>query len=744
MRHLMGRLRTALGFSLARVLGLCLLAIIIALRIYDPVFISTIRNQSFDLYQRINTRAYAPAPVVIVDIDEKSLAKYGQWPWPRTRIAELIDKLSAAGVLDIGFDIVFAEPDRLSPARIAADNPDLPEAARMELLRLPDNEAALAHAIAASRVVVGETAARLPAADQFDQKVDEVPYAIRGEDPAPFLTSYSSLVQNMPAIRDAAAGRGVFTVVPDPDGIYRRVPLVMLVADRYRLALSTEVLRIATGGSAFFLTTDSAGIKSVTVGGVAIPTDRHGMVWPWFSRTDQRRYVSAADILSGEAPPDAVAGKMVLVGTSAVGLEDYRATPVEAAMPGVEIHAQIIENILTGQFLTRPYTAIGMELIFIAFAGVLIIWLVPLMGAVWAAIAAIACQAMFIGGSYWAFVQNHVLVDPSYPFAATTALFIMMATTNYMREEVQRRQIRSAFSQYLSPALVEQLSDDPSRLVLGGETRQLSVLFTDVRGFTSISESFKANPQGLTRLMNRFLTVMSNAILETEGTIDKYMGDAIMAFWNAPVDAPDHALRACRAALLMRQRVAELNATARTEINRTGGSYHEINIGIGINTGDCVVGNMGSEMRFDYTALGDAVNLASRLEGQSKPFGVPIILGETTALAAEAEFAMIEIDQVRVKGKAEPERLHTLLGDKETAASEVFGAVKAGNAEMLAAYRTQKWAAAEKAIAALEKLSVTMDIPLDDYLDVYRRRIAQYRANPPGKDWDAVYDATEK
>ncbi|MEC9343714.1 MAG: adenylate/guanylate cyclase domain-containing protein, partial [Pseudomonadota bacterium] len=376
--------------------------------------------------------------------------------------------------------------------------------------------------------------------------------------------------------------------------------------------------------------------------------------------------------------------------------------------------------------------------------GLLTIALVPVLGAIWAAVAAVAVQAAFVGVSWYAGVRENLLIDPTYPVAATLALFVMMATTNYIREELQKRQIRSAFGQYLSPALVDQLADNPDRLVLGGETRPLTLLFTDVRGFTTISESFKANPQGLTRLMNRFLTVMSNAILEQEGTIDKYMGDAIMAFWNAPVDAPDHPLLACRAALLMHKRVAELNASAREEVNRTGGQFHEINIGIGINSGDCVVGNMGSEMRFDYTALGDTVNLASRLEGQSKPFGVPVILGDNTARAVEGKLAVIEIDQVRVKGKAEPERLHSLLGEEETLASEVFREVKAGNDAMQAAYRAQDWDGAERKIAELTELSARLEIGITGYLDVYRKRIAHFRMNPPGADWDTIYEATEK
>lgn len=744
MPLLPARLRSALRNNAARGLALLLLVVLVGLRIADPVFVSTIRNQSFDLYQRLAPRPYTPQPVAIVDIDEQSLARYGQWPWPRTRVAELVDRLTAAGAIVIGFDMVFAEPDRLSPALVAADNPGLPPAAREALARLPANEVALARAIAASRVVVGETGARVVPGASAGGEVAEMPHAVLGADPSGWLVRFPVLVQNMAEISAAAAGRGVFSIDPDPDGVFRRMPLVMLAQDRLRLALSAEVLRIATGGQAFALRGDDAGVAFLNVGGVAIATDSHGKVWPWFSLSNPARYVSAGDVLAGTAPPGAVAGKMVLVGTSAVGLEDYRATPVEAAMPGVEIHAQLIENIIAGQLLKRPNYALGMELGFIVLGGLVIIAMVPWLGAVWASVAAFFFLAAFAGISWFAFALQHMLIDPTYPLAATVAMFVTMATGNYLREEAQRAQIRSAFGQYLSPALVEQLSADPSKLKLGGETRPLTVLFTDVRGFTTISESFKANPQGLTRLMNRFLTVMSNAILETGGTIDKYMGDAIMAFWNAPVDAPDHAVRGCRAALLMLERVNELNLRAREEVNRTGGQFHWINIGVGINTGDCVVGNMGSEMRFDYTALGDTVNLASRLEGQSKPFGLKVIMGEATARAVMDRMAVLEIDMVRVKGKKEPERIYTLVGDERVYASDAYVAVRAMNATMLTAYRAQHWDTAYEALEHLEKLAEGLNLALTDYLFVYEARISEYRANPPGRDWDAVYQATEK
>ena len=327
-----------------------------------------------------------------------------------------------------------------------------------------------------------------------------------------------------------------------------------------------EMLRIATGGRAFAVKSNDAGVSAVVVGGVSIDTDSRARVWPWFTKSRSERYISAGDVLSGKAGAEKLRGKIILVGTSAVGLEDYRATPVETAMPGVEIHAQIIENTLAKQFLKRPNYALGMEISLILAIGLIIIWLVPLIGANWSTVAAAIAFALLAGGSAYAFARHRLLLDASYPMASTLAIFVTMATGNYMREEVQRRQIRSAFGQYLSPALVEQLSQNPERLTLGGETRELSVLFTDVRGFTTISESYKKNPQGLTRLMNRFLTVMSDPILEQSGTIDKYMGDAIMAFWNAPVDAPDHAAEHAWRRWRCSRNVRNLNAERKVEI----------------------------------------------------------------------------------------------------------------------------------------------------------------------------------
>ncbi|MEM7289367.1 MAG: CHASE2 domain-containing protein, partial [Pseudomonadota bacterium] len=467
------------GILIARLAALGLLLFLLAIRLADPILISNLRNQSFDLLQRYSPRPSAPAPVVIVDIDENSLEAYGQWPWPRTRVAELIDKLTALGAITIGFDIIFAENDRLSPPRIAADNPQLPQVALSALEAMPQNEEMLVAAIQRSRVVLGETSARQGQAEREanteKQPVEprSIPYAQLGDDPDPFLLKFPRLVQNVEVLTNAAAGVGLFTVVPDPDGIFRKVPLVVKAEGKKRLALSTEVLRVATGGRAFATRTDAAGVSSVVVGGVDVTTDQNAIIWPWFNESDRGRYVAAGDILSGKAAQQQIAGKMVLVGTSAVGLEDFRATPIASEMPGVEIHAQVIENILTKQFLVRPNYALGMELVFLAVVGLGIIWIVPKLGAIWSGLGAIITLAAFSSGSIWAFFSERLLIDGVFPVVALALLFVLMTTANYIREEVEKRQIRGAFGQYLSPALVNQLADDPDLLVLGGETIEL-------------------------------------------------------------------------------------------------------------------------------------------------------------------------------------------------------------------------------------------------------------------------------
>ncbi|MFB9149375.1 CHASE2 domain-containing protein [Roseovarius ramblicola] len=728
-----------------RLAGLALLAVLLVLRVADPPAVSGLRNAAFDFYQQVRPRAPEPVPVTILDIDDPSIEEFGQWPWPRSRVAEMVNKVAAAGAVAIAFDIVFAEPDRLSPAQVARDNPALPEEVRARLRSLPDNDAMLARAMRQTRVITGQTSVRSARANREEKaKMRTVPHAIMGADPRPFLPRFPDVVRNLDILEAAAAGRGVFSVRPDPDGIYRRVPMVMLVQDTIRLGLSPELLRVATGGNAFAVRSNEAGVDGVVLGGRMIRTGPDGSVWPYLTPSLPGRYVSAGDVLADRVPPGRLAGQLVLVGTSAIGLEDFRPTPLGEPMAGVEIHAQLLENILTDTLLNRPNYAVAVELVTVLVLSGLAIVLVPVIGARLIIALAVVLLGGYSGLSYYLFQEMRLLIDPTWPVLGTVLTLMLMSSANYLREERQKQQIRGAFGQYVSPDLVARLQESPEALTLGGERRELTVLFSDVRGFTTLAEGFRDDPPGLTALMNSFLTVLSRAILREGGTIDKFMGDAVMAFWNAPLDAPDHAAAGCRAALAMRADVATLNAERARAAEESGGEALPINVGIGLNTGDCVVGNMGSDMRFDYTALGDAVNLASRLEGQSKPYGLGIILGSATARAVEGRFALIELDLLRVKGKMEPEQVFGLMGDAAMLARPEFAALEAANAQMRAAYAAQDWDEAEAALDRLEAAGGPLDIDLSGYAALYRRRFEVLRAEPPGAGWDGVHVATDK
>jgi adenylate cyclase len=412
-------------------------------------------------------------------------------------------------------------------------------------------------------------------------------------------------------------------------------------------------------------------------------------------------------------------------------------------MAGVEIHAQLVENILSDTLLVRPNYAVAVELASAFALCLLVILLTPVLSAAVLIAASLIFLATFGLGSYSLFQNHRILLDPSFPMAAGLVTMIFMSTANYLREERRRRRIRTAFGQYVSRDLVDRLSENEEGLTLGGETRELTLLFSDVRGFTAIAESYREDPAALTQLMNRLLTNLSNAILARGGTIDKFMGDAVMAFWNAPLDHADHARSACAAGLGMIEAVERLNREREAEARAGGTAFMPLNVGIGINTGTCTVGNMGSDMRFDYTAVGDPVNLASRLEGQSRTYGLPVIVGSATRAQAE-EFAFLEIDLIRVKGKLQAERIFALMGDANLRGTPVFAEAEAANVQMLAAYRAQDWDGAEAALSALDALDARLGRRLQGYLALYRRRIATGLATPPGADWDGVFDATDK
>ena len=726
-------------FGYSRWLAMALLFAVLVVRVWDPTPLETLRLKTFDFYQVLQPRALSEQPIAIVDLDEVSLAEIGQWPWPRTIVADLVAQIMRFGAVAIGFDVVFAEPDRASPGAVANSLRGVDESFRVELRSLPSNDLWLANVFRQGRVVVGQAGYPRDIGDP-DRRVEPPPMAVIGDDPKPYLLHFEGIVRNIPVLEQAALGRGMFSLNAERDGVVRRVPAIMSVKDAIVPTLALELLRIGTGGNALAIKTDQAGVKSVVVGGAEIPTDRHGRLWVHFSKHDPSKYVSAKDVLRGTLPPGALANKLVLIGTSSTGLLDIKTTPVEPVLPGVEVHAQLLEAVLSGSLLDRPNYALGAELIMAIAVSLVVIALVPVTGAVLTLFLGGALAASLTAASWYLYVEDGILIDVGFPLLASLVIYGSLVYINYFREERQKRRVRGAFSQYLSPALVKQLAENPDRLVLGGETKVMSFLFCDVRGFTTISEQYKTDPQGLTTLINRLLTPLTDAILAQNGTVDKYMGDCVMAFWNAPLDDAEHARHACRAALDMLQRLEAVNEERRGEAG--GEPAVDLRVGIGINTGPCTVGNMGSDQRFDYSVLGDAVNLASRLEGQSRNYGVPIVIGAATAAEVSGDFALLEMDLIAVKGKQEPEQIFALLGDAAFGANEAFQTLRRSNEAFLAAYRAQDWAGARVALDDCGAAGKAFG--LDGLYTLHRERLERFEAEPPGPEWSGVFVAETK
>jgi adenylate cyclase len=734
--------RWARQFGLARAVCLVLLFALVPLRVIDPRPVEELRLRTFDLFQVLRPRAQTSFPVVIVDIDEASLKEIGQWPWPRTTVADLITKITQLGAVTIGLDVIFSEPDRMSPAVAEHSFRGLDAETRAKLDLLPSNDQVLADAIKQSRVVVGQAGSPTPSPRTQAEMTLQTGFAVVGPEPTDDLVTFPGLLRNILPIEQAAAGRGLFSIKPERDGIIRRVPVIMEAQDTLVPALSMEMLRVVTKASAILVRTDTAGVRAVAVPGLEVPTDRNGQFWVHFNKSNPARYVSAKDILQGNLPPDRLRGRLVLIGTSAIGLLDIKTTPVEAAMPGVEVHAQILESVLTKTLLNHPNYAIGAELIVAVLFGLAIIIVAPLLSPTIVVVLGVMLIAGLIGLSLFLFVEQNLLIDFTYPLISSWLIYLVLTFVNYFREQKQRQQIRSAFGFYLSPHMVEALARSPEKLVLGGEERRMTILFSDVRGFTTISEHYKDDPQGLTHLMNRFLTPLTNAIIERQGTIDKYIGDAIMAFWNAPVDDPEQEANACDAALEMQTRAAALNVELKQEAEASGGVYMPLRVGIGLNTGPCVVGNMGSDFRFNYSVLGDTVNVASRLEARTKDYRLPLVIGSRTAERAQEKFATMEIDLIQVKGKKQPEAVFAVLGRADTDQEPRSKELRTLNAKMLASFRKQQW---DDALGLIQRCRTAGNgYDLDGLYDMYAERIATYRADPPPPDWDGVYEAETK
>ena len=638
----------------------------------------TLRNLVFDQYQKLGPRPWTPdLPVRVVAIDDASLQQFGQWPWPRKLLADLTERLAAQGAAAVAFDIVFAEEERSAPASLLARLPAIPE--RDAYVRALEARGFGGRDTASDglALALGRVPSVLALVLTQDKNSTNVPvkagFATAGDDPASFIAHFTSAVLPLSKLIEPAAGLGAINWSPDRDLIVRKVPLLFAIASHDAAALvpglDAEVLRVAQHADTVIVKSSNAsgatgygattGVVAVKIGSLEISTEADATVRVHFAGTEPRRHLSAARVLAGEIPDGEIAGRIMLVGATASALADVRSTPLEAAVPGVDVHAELLEHVLSGDRLARPDYAGGLEALLLVFGGFASTLLARFAKPVTAAAAVSAVVVALCGGSFLSYSRAALLFDPLLPGATWLVAYVGMTIIVYRRSERQRQFVRNAFSRYLAPALVARLAANPAALKLGGEARDVTVLFTDMRDFTRRAE--KLGAVAVVDLLNRVHTPLTQSVLAQSGTIDKYLGDGLMAFWNAPLDVPDHAGHACRAALAMCAALPALNTELAAQAGVAGLSYEPVEIGIGINTGEVFVGNLGSQQRFDYSIIGDPVNVAARLEAATKEFCVPILASAATARAAR-DFLFLPLGEIAIKGKAETTQVFALHG----------------------------------------------------------------------------------
>jgi len=660
--------------------ALLTLALLIGVRAADPSFVQSVRLRYFDTL--ITSKAHTVSKQVhVVNIDDASIDRLGQFPFPRSQYANIIEDLYHRNAGLVVFNIFMPDADRFGRDANLADSLHrhpvvLPQSGTV------DKQKALA----------------------FRPGVSEI-----GSPAHDFTVDYPGIQPNIELFNTSAAGIGVVNVLPEIDGVTRRIPMVVSSGGLLYPSISLETLRVAVGDPSFQVKSSDAGIEAVRIPKFAkIQTDSIGRIWvDWSSNPIEH---SLMDL------PRSFDGGIVIVGLTARGLNNPVATPRGGLFPHY-VQANVLETLTSGTVISRPDWADGAEVLAIIVLSIIIIFLTR-----WK--YAIAPILIIIGSIYYVsrYVFSHqgILLDGIYPIIALSTVYGHAYTVKFISELNQKLQIKKQFGTYLSPAMVEKLQKDPSLLKLGGETRELSIMFTDVRGFTAISEHYGEDVQGLTKIMNRYMTAMTAKIIENEGTLDKYIGDAQMAFWNAPLDDKDHALNAVKTGLEMLDDLDRFNE----EVTKEG--IPAFGMGLGINTGSVVVGNMGSSQRFDYTCLGDSVNLASRLEGQSKNYGVRIILGNRTAELVRYKYGVIELDNIAVKGKTEGIKIYTI---GET--------VKYKHDEYLKEYYRGNW---DKAIKWAKELVEDEKVTIKQY---YLNMIERMQEGLPA-NWDGTFRATSK
>lgn len=730
-------------------LGLAVILVFLgnAAKLYRIGFISQLENILYDARLRLTMPGGVDDRIVIVDIDEKSLKEEGRWPWSRDRLALLMDKLfDRDGIAVVGFDVVFAEKDDSSGYKVLQQLGHGPlkgvpqfrsalEKLRPEL----DYDARFAASLKNRNTVLGyyftnSTPGGVKLASGALPEPVFSPGAFDGR-PVGF-THWDSYGGNLPELVESAASAGHFNPLVDPDGMVRRTPLVVEYNGAYYESLSLAIVHTLLGTAR--LVPGYATGKDAAYAGLEwfdlvapqarlhIPVDSEvGALIPYRGGRGSFRYLSATDVLHDRIPPEALRDRIVLVGTSAPGLMDMRATPVGEVYPGVEANANMVAGILDQNIKEKPPYVQGAEIVLLLVAGVALSLLLPLLSPARAVLFTLFTLAAVCAANLAIWHYANIVLPLASGVLMILALFALDISWGYLAEARTRRQITGKFSRYVPVELVDEMIKHPEQVVsMEGESREMTILFSDVRGFTTISEGL--DPKELSQLMNEFLTPLSRVVNKHSGKVDKYMGDCIMAFWGAPSLDPEHARHAMLAALEMQKTLDELQPHFRAR------GWPEIHIGIGVNTGKVSVGNMGSEVRVAYTVMGDAVNLASRLEGITKQYGVVAIVGENTRDAVP-DFVYRELDQVRVKGKEQPVSIYEPFGPRDGVDEATLEEI-ARFGEALAHYRRQEWHEAERLLGDLQRLS-----PECKLYGIYAERIAWFRDNPPGADWDGVF-----
>jgi len=695
--------------------------------IYQPVLWKPFELKLKDQMLLLRGEVSADNNIVIIDIDEPSLKQYGQWPWPRDRVALLLQNLADLGIGMVGLDVVFAEPDNSSPKRVMQNLGRSDD-------DLPDFDVQLAQTIANTPTILGYIFALVD--DTIAADVMPPAKAIIVERNKPnqsYLLKAHRPILNLPVMQQAAYSSGYFNTVPDSDGVVRSVPLVMEYDGLLYPALSLEMMRIAFDESRISIEYEDQGVSAVQLGDLRIPTDQFGRIMVNYrGGAYQYDYISAADVINRTVDPARIEGKLALLGTSAAGLLDLRSTPFESVYPGVEVHATVLDNILNQDFIAKPMWVMGVDVltlfVVIVSLGVALIYLASL----WSfTVLAILLAGVWFG-HFYLFTQQGLLLHTWMPIVSLVTLFLLGTVINYFYESKQKTLILNRFAKKVSRAVVEELINHSDNLVLEGKEQEITIFFSDIRGFTALSEAM-SSPQALIKLLNRYMTPMVDIITAHQGTVDKFIGDAIMAYWNAPVAIEHHADEALKASIEQIFALTRLNQALQVE------GIPPINIGIGLNTGLAVVGEMGSSGRSDYTCIGDSVNLASRAEGLCKTYTAHIVLTEFTLqqLAFGDQYLIRFLDKVRVKGKAQPVSVYECLGFKHQAWYLISDAEAALYQQAQTAYH-QAWF--DQAFDLFNQLQTQYPQPL---YTLYLERCEHYLAYPP-QDFDGVFTLTSK